>query len=170
MEARVETGGDDRSMLDIKIDRLIGLLAADENQAIVSSAMIILVNLGPAAFARLTAAMYTTEDGRLRIRTIEVLGVCCQSHPGAVAILVAALNLVVEPRALGASRRALCATMHTLALRCDDTRPEPKRGGRNKPRPTATSRGRKTVTGANHSRPAMRPTRDGRACHHDRRW
>jgi hypothetical protein len=64
MEARVETGGDDRSMLDIEIDRLIGLLAADEKQAIVSSAMIILVNLEPAAFARLTAAMWTTEYDR----------------------------------------------------------------------------------------------------------
>jgi hypothetical protein len=48
-------------MLDIEIDRLIGLLAADERQAVVSAAMILLVNLGPAAFARLTAAMCRTE-------------------------------------------------------------------------------------------------------------
>jgi hypothetical protein len=50
MEAHVESGGDDRSMLDIDIDRLIGLLAADVNQPVAQSAMITLVNLGPAAF------------------------------------------------------------------------------------------------------------------------
>jgi hypothetical protein len=80
MEARVETG-DDRSMLDIEIDRLIGLLADDEKQAIVSSAMILLVNLGRAAFARLTAAMWTTEDDRVRIRTIKVLGSAASPAP-----------------------------------------------------------------------------------------
>jgi uncharacterized membrane protein len=135
MEARVETGGDARSMLDIEIDRLIGLLlAADEKQAVVSSAMILLVHLAPAAFARLTAAMWTTEDDRLRIRTIEALVVCCLSHPGAHAILVAALKVVVEPRALGAIRRALCATMNILALMDYDPEPEPRRGGRKKAR------------------------------------
>jgi hypothetical protein len=107
MEARVETGGDARSMLDIEIDRLIGLLAADEKQAIVSSAMIILVNLEPAAFARLTAAMWTTEDDRLRIRTIEVLGISSLSHPEAVSALAAAWGVVIEPRARGAIQRAL---------------------------------------------------------------
>jgi hypothetical protein len=148
MEARVETGGDDRSMLDIEIDRLIGLLAADEKQAVVSAAMILLVNLGPAAFARLTAAMWTTEDDRLRIRTIEVLGACCLSHPETQAILIVSLKVVVEPRALGAIRRALCATSHILALIDLDPQPEARRGGRKKPRSATTPRGRKTVTEA----------------------
>src|SRR5437879_193784 len=94
-------------MLDIDIDRLIGLLADDEKQVVVSSAMILLVNLGPAAFGRLTAAMWTTEDDRLRIRTIEVPGVCCLSHPGAQAILIVSLKVVVEPRH-GRRPRARC--------------------------------------------------------------
>jgi hypothetical protein len=109
MEARIDTG-DDGSGLEREIDRLIGLLAGHEEQAVVSSAMITLVNLGPAAFVRLTAAMWATEDDHHRIRTIEVLGVCCLSHPEAVSVLVAALNVVVEPRALGAIQRALCAS------------------------------------------------------------
>jgi hypothetical protein len=153
MEARVETGGDDRSMLDIEIDRLIGLLAADENQAIVSAAMILLVKLGPAAFARLTAAMWTTEDDRLRIRAIEVLGVCCLSHPEAQAILIVSLKVVVEPRALGAIRRALCATSHILALMDRDPQSEPRRGGRKKPRAAAPPLGPKPVTEASHPPP-----------------
>jgi hypothetical protein len=146
IEVRVETSGDDGSMLDTQIDRLIDLLAADEEQAIVSAAMILLVHLGPTVFARLTAAMWTSEDDRLRIRTIEVLGVCCLSHPEARAILIVSLKVVVEPFALGAIRRALCATGHMLALTNLDPQPEPGRGGRKKPRSAARSRGRKTVT------------------------
>jgi hypothetical protein len=84
METLIETGdqaGDDVSGLDREIDRLIGLLAADEEQAVVQSTMFTLVGIGPLAFGRLSRAMYETADDRLRIRTIEVLGVCCLSHP-----------------------------------------------------------------------------------------
>jgi hypothetical protein len=108
MGVRVETGGDDGSMLDVEIDPRIGLLAADEEQAVVRSAMIRLVNLGPAEFVQSTAAMCTTEDDRLRIRTIKILGVCCLCHPGAVAILVAASKVVVEPRARGDPAGPVC--------------------------------------------------------------
>jgi hypothetical protein len=135
MEARVETGGDDGSMLDIEIDRLIGLLAGDEKQAIVSAAMILLVNLGPAAFGRLTAAMWTTEDDRLRIRTIGVLGISSLSHPEAVSILVAAWDVLVEPRARGAIRRALGATLFLLMAHERDSRREPTRLLKTSPAP-----------------------------------
>jgi hypothetical protein len=104
------------SVLEREIDRPIGFLPGAEEQTVVSSAMITLVSPGPATFVQLTAATRTTEDDRLRIRTIEVLGVCCLLHPQAHAILVAALKVVVEPRALGAIRRALCATTNILAL------------------------------------------------------
>jgi hypothetical protein len=46
MEASVDTGGDDGSGPDIAIDRLIGLLASDADQAVAQSAMIMLINLG----------------------------------------------------------------------------------------------------------------------------
>jgi hypothetical protein len=136
-----------------RLTGLLGLLAADEMQAIASAAMLLLVNLGPAGFAPLTAAMWTSEDDQLRVRTIEALGVCCLSHPEAVSILAAALNVVVEPRALGAIQRALCASMLILALRQYDSQPEPERRARKGSRRAASSRSRKTGTGANHPPP-----------------
>jgi hypothetical protein len=156
MEARIKTGGegrDEMSGLICEISRLIGHLAGDEEQPVAQSAMTTLVNLGPAAFVQLAAAMWSTEDDRLRIRTIEVLGVCSLSHPEAIAFLVASLKVVIEPRALGAIRRALCATSHILAFMEPDPQPEPKRGGRKKSRPAATTRSRKTVPEASHRPP-----------------
>jgi hypothetical protein len=63
MEARIDKGGDqgnDRAGLEGEIDRLISVLAVDADQAVVQAAMFTLLGLGPAAFGRLTATMYTT--------------------------------------------------------------------------------------------------------------
>jgi hypothetical protein len=81
IEARIETDGDLGAVLDIEIDRLVGLLAGDEEQAVVKSAMIKFMGFGPATFVKLTATMYTTEDDRLRIRAIEVLGSAASPTP-----------------------------------------------------------------------------------------
>jgi hypothetical protein len=156
MEARIEMGGEDgdeMSGLDHEIKRLIGLLADGENQQDAQSAMFTLVGIGPAAFKQLTEAMYETADDRLRIRTIEILGLSCLCHPEAIAILVAAWGVLVEPRARGAIQRALCATLLLLILRCVDTEPEPPRGSRKGSRRAASTRVRKTGTGANHQPP-----------------
>jgi hypothetical protein len=151
MEARIEMDGEDghdASGLEREIDRLIGLLAADEEPAVVQSAMLMLVGIGPAAFGQLSQRMYKTADDRLRIRTIEVLGLSCQAHPEAVAILVSAWSVLVEPRAQGAIERALFATLVILILRHGVPQPEPLRGGRNGTRRAASSRARKVATGA----------------------
>jgi hypothetical protein len=151
MEARIETGsedGDEMSGLGREIDRLIGHLADDEVQAVVQSAMFTLVGIGPAAFGRLSQTMYEAADDRLRIRTIEVLGLYSQAHPEAVAILVAAWGVLIDPRARGAIERALFATLLILILRHGNSQPEPTRGGRKGSRRTAPSRGRKAVTEA----------------------
>jgi hypothetical protein len=104
MEAQIETGGqvgDDVSGLDREIDWLIGLLATDEDLAVIQSAIFTLVGIGPPAFVPLSEALYETEDVRLRVRTIEVLGISSLSHTEAIAILVAAWRGLVEPRARG---------------------------------------------------------------------
>jgi hypothetical protein len=62
MEARIDSGGEDGSEIEREIEWLIGPFVADANQAVVQSAMFTLLGFGPAAFARLTAAMWTTED------------------------------------------------------------------------------------------------------------
>jgi hypothetical protein len=107
MEARIDTGGNEGdyvSALDREIDRLIGLLADDEEQAVDQFAMFTLLGFGPEAFVQLTAT------------AIEVLGRSCQAQHGAIAILIAGWGSLVNPSA----------------------------------------------------RAAMRPSRDGRACHRDR--
>jgi hypothetical protein len=83
--------------------------------------------------------MYETADDRLRIRTIEVLGVSYQSHPEAAAILIAAWGVLVEPCSRGTIERALFATLLILVLRRGVSQLEPKRRGRK------GSRGRKAV-------------------------
>jgi hypothetical protein len=133
MKAQIETGGqagDDGSVLDIEIDRLIGLLAADEDQAVVQSAIFRLVGIGPPAFGPLSEALYETEDVLLRLRTIVVLGISSLSHPEAVASLVAEWGVLVDPSARAAIERALCATLLILSLRCGNSQPEPERRGR----------------------------------------
>jgi hypothetical protein len=133
MEPRIEAGGDDGdagSGLDNEIDRLIGLLADDKDQQVAQSAMFRLVGIGPAAFGRLEEAMYETADGRLRIRTIEVLGLSCLSHPEAVSILVAAWWVLVEPGARGTIERVLFATLLGLLLRHGVSQRGPKFRGR----------------------------------------
>jgi hypothetical protein len=117
------------SGLDNEIDRLIGLLADDKDQQVAQSAMFRLVGIGPAAFGQLEGAMYETDDDRLRVRTIEVLGLSCKSHPEAVSILVAAWWVLVEPCARGTIERALFATLLNLLLRHGVSQPEPKRRG-----------------------------------------
>jgi hypothetical protein len=140
-------GEDDVSGPDREIDRLIGLVAEDEEQSVARSAMFALIGIGSAAFGRLTLTMYETADVRLRIRTIEVLGLSCLSHPEAVAILVAVRSVLVEPRARGAIERALFATLLILILRCGDTQVEPAPGGRKGARRASSSRGRRDVAG-----------------------
>jgi hypothetical protein len=71
--------------------------------------------------------MCETADDRLRIRTIEVLCLSCLSLPEAVAILVAAWSVLVEPRARGAIERTLWATLILLMAHERDSRREPTR-------------------------------------------
>jgi hypothetical protein len=151
MEPRIATGGDDGdagSGPEREIDRLIGLLAEDEEPAVVRAAMLTLIGLGPPAFGPPSEAMYEVEGDQLRVRTIEVLGLSYLSHPEAVAILVAAWSVLVEPRARGAIQRAMFSTLLILILRCGDTQPEPPRGGRKGARRASSSRGRKAAAGA----------------------
>jgi hypothetical protein len=129
-------------VLEREIDRLLGLLAGDEEQAVVQSAMFTLLGFGPAAFRQLTATIYTTEDDRLRLRAIEVLGLSSQSHHGAIPILIAAWGVLVDPSARAAIHRAQCATLLILSLRCGHSRPESGRRGRRGSRRAASPRGR----------------------------
>jgi hypothetical protein len=148
MEARIEMGGEDgdeMSGLDHEIKRLIGLLADGENQQDAQSAMFTLVGIGPAAFGRLTQTMYETADDRLRIRTIEILGLSCRCHPEAIAILVAAWGVLVESRARGVIERALFATLLILLARNGVSQPEPTHVGRKGVRRASSSRGRMAV-------------------------
>jgi hypothetical protein len=127
-------GDDDGSGIEREIEWLIGLFVADSNQAVVQSARFTLLGLGPAAFGQLTTMMYATEDDRLRLRAIEVLGLSSQSHHGAIPILIAAWGVLVDPSARAAIQRALCATLLILSSRCGNSRPEPGRRGRDGPR------------------------------------
>jgi hypothetical protein len=111
MEAGIDlVGGDgnDASGLDREIDRLIVLLAGDEERAVVQSVVFTLLGLGPAAFGQLTEAIYTTEDGQLRLRTIEVMGLSSQSRHGTIPILIAAWIARRPDRPGGDPEGALC--------------------------------------------------------------
>jgi hypothetical protein len=107
--------------------------------------MFTLLVLGLEVFGQLTATMYPTEDDRLRIRAIEVLDLSSRSPHGAIAILIAAWGVLVDPSARLAIQRAPCATLLILSLRCGNSRPERGRRGRKGSRRAESSPGRKTV-------------------------